>query len=70
MIAAYSKEAARLSEYRKKLLAEAAALTDTDALSALERRIELVETERYEILADIESMISYESERSQCRERA
>lgn len=70
MIVEYGREARRLAEYKKRLAEEMKAERDTDRLRELELRKTTVETERYEILADMKAMISYEAERSKCREGA
>ena len=67
MIAEYGREAKRLAEYKKKLIEEIKAEHDVDRLHELELRKDTVEAERYEILADMKAMISYEAERSKCR---
>ena len=70
MIASYSLEARRLAEYKKRLAEQIRSERDTDKLRELELRKNTVEAERYEILADIRAMISYEAERDKCRKDA
>lgn len=70
MIAEYGREARRLSEYKKRLAEEIKLERDTDRLRELELRKSTVEAERYEILADMKAMLSYEEERSKCKKGA
>lgn len=70
MIAEYGREARRLAEYKKRLTEEMKTERDVDKLHELELRKNTIEAERYEILADMESMMSYETEREKCREGA
>lgn len=59
MIAEYGREAKRLMEYKKRLAEMMRLETDVGKLPDYELRINTVEAERYEILADIRAMMAY-----------
>lgn len=59
----YHKEAARLNEYRRKLIQMIKAERDVDRLKDLEQRKSVIEAERYEIIDDLRALNSYIAER-------
>ncbi len=63
MIKAYGAEARRLADYRKKLSAKISTETDVFKLRELLLRKSTVESERYEIIDDIRSLLEYERAR-------
>lgn len=68
MIKEYGREAAKLAQYKKELKLKMSEETDPDRLADYELRIKTADAERYEILADMKAMMSYEAEMQKCRE--
>lgn len=61
MIKEYGREASRLAKYKKALEEKMRLETDVDKRKDYELRINTLEAERYEILADMRAMMLYVS---------